>query len=107
MDGNEFQRGEGGGNEVKKNFRWGVVHVKNGCIFAVSETQTQTNTTMKTQITEYPRWKGSNYEFTVNGNWMIIATTSKKAIKQFEDLTGRRAETVKQVSRYPFVEPVS
>jgi hypothetical protein len=62
---------------------------------------------MKTQITEFPRWKGSEYEFTVNGNWMIIATTPKAAIKKFKSLTGRDAETVKQVSRYPFVEPVN
>jgi len=59
---------------------------------------------MKTQITEYPRWKGSEYQFTVNGNYMIIATTPKKAIAKFKALTGREAETVTQVSRYPFIE---
>ena len=57
-------------------------------------------------ITEFPRWNGSKYEFTVNGKWMIIAASPTKAIKQFNQLTGREAETVKQVSRYPFVEPI-
>lgn len=58
-----------------------------------------------TTITELPRIKGLDYEFTVNGNYMIIATTPKGAIKKFNDLTGRKAETVKQVSKYPFTEP--
>ena len=48
MDGDEFHRGAGGWDEVKKNFRWGVAGSKCGCIFALSETQTQTNTTMNT-----------------------------------------------------------
>lgn len=62
---------------------------------------------MTTQITEFPRWKGSNYQFTVNGNYMIIASSPKTAIKKFVELTGRDAETVNQVSRYPFVEPTN
>ena len=62
---------------------------------------------MTTTITEYPRWKGSKYEFTVNGNYLFIASSPKVAIRQFKSLTGKVAETVKQVSRYPFVEPVN
>jgi hypothetical protein len=40
VDGNEFQRGEGSKDEVKKNFRWGVVDVKS-CIFAATQKQTR------------------------------------------------------------------
>jgi hypothetical protein len=59
------------------------------------------------QIIDFPRMRGCNYQFTVNGKWMIIATTPTNAIKQFISVSGgQKAETVKQVSRYPFIEPL-
>jgi hypothetical protein len=55
------------------------------------------------EIIEYPKMKGFNYAFTVNGKYLYYGFSVANVKKQFKGFSSEKITSIIQVSKYPSI----